>query len=91
MEELNAVTIYWLISIGLLVGLVMDLVMFKRGIGLVGNLIGGLIGSVSIGVLLILLDVFSPLIFAVIGAVTFLFLVNVFSFHPNNSSDVKTG
>lgn len=90
MEELNLVTIYWLISIGLLVGFAMDLIMFKRGVGLIGNIAGGVIGSVVIGVLLIMLGMYAPLIYAALGAVVFLFLVNVFSFHPSDAVDVKT-
>jgi hypothetical protein len=89
MEELNAVTIYWLISIGLLVGFIMDIVMIKRGIGMIGNLIGGAVGSVVIGISVILVGLFAPLVYAALGAIAFLFLVNVFSFHPEDVQDVK--
>lgn len=81
MEELNSVTIYWLISIGLLVGFVIDILMIKRGIGMIGNIIGGAIGSVIIGVIAIYLNLFAPLIYAFLGSISFLFLINVFSFH----------
>lgn len=90
MEELNAVTIYWLISIGLLVGFVLDLVMFKRGVGMISNVVGGAIGAVIIGVSAILLNLFAPLIFAAIGSIAFLFLINVFSFHVTDIVDAKT-
>lgn len=90
MEELNLVTIYWLISIGLLIGYIMDLIMIKRGVGLIGNLAGGVIGALSIGITLISLGMFGPLIYAAIGAIAFLFLVNVFSIHTENKIDVKT-
>jgi len=89
MEELNGVTIYWLISIGLLVGYIMDLIMIKRGIGLVGNLVGGILGATIIGVSLISIGIFAPLVYATIGAIAFLFLVNVFSFHPENNIEAK--
>ena len=89
MEELNIVTIYWLVSIGLLVGFVIDIVMIKRGIGMIGNLIGGAVGSVIIGVSAILLNLFAPLIFAAIGSIAFLFLINVFSFHVSDEVDAK--
>lgn len=90
MEELNGVTIYWLISIGLFVGFVIDLVMIKRGIGMTGNVIGGALGSVIIGVAAIWLNMFAPLIFAAIGSIAFLFLINVFSFHVSEQLDAKT-
>lgn len=89
MEELNAVTIYWLISIGLLVGFVIDIVMIKRGIGMIGNLIGGALGTIIIGVSAIMLNLFAPLIFAAIGTIALLFLVNVFSFHVSDQVDAK--
>lgn len=89
MEELNAVTIYWLISIGLLVGYVTDLLMIKRGIGMYGNLIWGAIGSVLIGVIAILFNLFGALIYAAVGSIAFLFLINVFSFDPSHVTDAK--
>lgn len=89
MEELNGVTIYWLISIGLFVGFIIDLIMIKRGIGMIGNVIGGALGSVIIGVAAIWLEMFAPLIFATIGSISFLFLINVFSFHVSEHLDAK--
>ncbi len=89
MEELNAVTIYWLISIGLFVGFVIDIVMIKRGVGMISNLIGGAAGTIIIGVSAILLNLFAPLILAAIGSIAFLFLINVFSFHIVEQIDAK--
>lgn len=89
MEELNLVTIYWLVSIGLLVGFITDLIMIKRGIGMIGNIVGGAIGSVIIGVICIVLGLFAPLIYAALGSIAFLFLINVFSFHPSSVTDAK--
>lgn len=89
MEELNSVTIYWLISIGLLVGFIIDLVMIKRGIGMIGNIIGGAAGSVIIGVCSIMLNLYAPLIYAAVGSIAFLFLINVFSFHVSEHVDAR--
>lgn len=91
MEELNGVTIYWLISIGLLIGFVIDLVMIKRGIGMMVNIISGAAGSVIIGVTAILLNLFAPLVFAAVGSVSILFLVNVFSMRTSDHVDAKMG
>ncbi len=82
MEELNGVTIYWLISIGLIIGYIMELIMGKRGMSLTGNLIGGVIGSLIIGISAILLNLFAALIYAAIGTIAFLFLCNIFNVHP---------
>lgn len=89
MEELNGVTIYWLISIGLLVGFVIDLLMMKRGIALIKNVVWGAVGSVIIGVVMIVLNVFAPLIYAALGSIAFLFLFNVFSFEQNHKSSAQ--
>ncbi len=89
MEELNGVTIYWLISIGLFVGFVIDIFLGRRGISLIGNLVGGAVGSVIIGVVMITLNVFGPLVYAAIGSIAFLFLLNVFSFEDSHSDEAK--
>lgn len=89
MEVLNGVTIYWLISIGLLVGFILDLFLGKRGMNMAGNLFFGMVGSVSIGISAILLQLYGALLFAAIGAVAFLFLVNVFSIHTENRPETK--
>src|SRR5690625_5704864 len=79
MEELNGVTIYWLISIGMLVGLIADLVMRDKGIGQIPNILWGAGSSVVIGVSLITISIFAPLIYAALGSLTLLFIVNLFS------------
>lgn len=91
MEELNGVTLYWLISIGLLVGFIIDLAMIKRGIGMIGNVVWGAIGSVIIGVAVIWLNLYAPLLYAAIGSIAFLFLVNVFSIHTSDNVGAKAG
>lgn len=84
MEELNGVTIYWLISIGLIIGYLIDLILGKRGMNLVGNLIGGLAGSVIIGIIAISLQLYGALAYATIGSIALLFLVNVFNMEPEH-------
>lgn len=87
MEELNGVTIYWLISIGLMIGYIIELILGKRGMNLAGNLIGGVVGSVVIGITAIILDLFGALIYASVGSVAFLFLVNVFKMEPEHKQE----
>jgi len=91
MEELNAVVIYWLISIGLLVGFIVDLVMIKRGIGMIGNVVWGAVGSIVIGAISISFELYAPLLYAAIGSIAFLFLFNVFSIHASDQVDAKAG
>lgn len=89
MEELDLVVIYWLISIGLLVGFITDLAMIKRGIGMIGNVVWGAVGSLIIGVIAIWFGLFAPLLYATIGSIAFLFLFNVFSIHTSDHVDAK--
>jgi len=89
MEELNGTTIYWLISIGLLIGYVIDLLMMNRGISTIGNVVWGAVGSVIIGVICIILNLFGPLAYAALGSIAFLFLMNVFSFHSDTVADAS--
>jgi uncharacterized membrane protein YeaQ/YmgE (transglycosylase-associated protein family) len=89
MEELNGVTIYWLLSIGLFVGLCVDLLLMNRSIGLIRNAIWGAIGSVIIGVIMIILNMFAPLMYAALGAVALLFLINVFSFEEVHKEAIR--
>lgn len=89
MEELNGVTIYWLISIGLLVGFVIDLIMMRRGISLIGNVFWGAVGAVIIGVSMVTLNVFAPLTYAALGSIAFLFLINVFSFDQEHKDSAR--
>lgn len=90
MEELNGVTIYWLISIGMLVGLVVDLAMRDKGIGLIPNILWGAASSVVVGVSLIAISIFAPLIYALLGTLTLLFIVNVFSIRISDNVAART-
>src|SRR5690625_4061835 len=90
MEELNGVTIYWLISIGMLVGLIADLVMRDKGIGQIPNILWGAGSSVVIGVSLITISIFAPLIYAALGSLTLLFIVNVFSIRISDNVAART-
>lgn len=90
MEELNGVTIYWLISIGMVVGLVVDLAMRDKGIGLIPNILWGAAASVVVGVSLITISIFAPLIYAALGSLTLLFIVNVFSIRISDNVAART-
>ena len=90
MEEINGTTIYWLISIGLMIGYVVWLFMGRRCMNLTGNLAGGVTGSLAIGICAIALDLVGPLVYATIGSVAFLFLANMFSTHVEHKSEAKT-
>lgn len=89
MEEINGVTIYWLLTIGAAIGYFIEMIMGRRGMSLFGNIICGIIGSLSIGLSAIFLNLPGALLFSAIGSIAFLFLVNIFSTHPHHASSVN--
>jgi len=89
MEQVNGETIFWLISLGLIVGLFTEFVMGKNGVGLMPNLAGGAIGTLIIGIVGIQLALPGSLLFGFLGCLAVLFLMNVFSVDTPHDSDVK--
>ena len=81
MENVKGTFIYWLISIGLIVGLLFRLCMRNEGISLKGNLIWGIISAVIMGHIGLYMSIGDGLLFAFIASLPFLFLVNVFHQH----------
>lgn len=89
MEEFNGVMIYWLISVGLLVGLLTDLVLGYRSMGQVKNLIAGALGTLVLGIVFLSAGLSAPLLFASMGTLGLLFLCNAFSIHPGHEADAR--
>lgn len=87
MEELNGAVIFWLLTIGLLVGLIIKLIMGKRGLSLTGNVVFGAVGSILIGALSLKLELPGSMILGFVGCISVLFLTNVFSSHPQDVHD----
>ena len=86
MEAITATHIYWFISIGLLVGLVMGHIMGREGVSLEGNIIMGPIGAVIMGIVGITVGFSDGVWFSFVGLIAFLFLVNVF--HQHHEEDI---
>lgn len=89
MEELNGVMIYWLISVGLLVGLATDLILGYRSMGQVKNLVSGAAGTFVLGLVFIASGLSAPLLFSAMGTLGLLFLANAFSIHPGHEPDAR--
>lgn len=87
MDNLTPQNLYFLFSVGLLVGFLVDLVMGKRALGTFGNLGGGVLGSILIGGICFVFDIVGPLVYAAIGTMLFLFLINIFSVHADEESE----
>jgi hypothetical protein len=78
MEELNGTMIFWLISVGLIAGALTKVTIWKQGVELIPNLIGGAIGAVIVGSVAIMVKMPGSLAFGFLGSLAVLFIINVF-------------
>jgi uncharacterized membrane protein YeaQ/YmgE (transglycosylase-associated protein family) len=85
MEVLDGTTIFWFIAIGLIAGAITKVSLWDKGVELVSNLIAGIIGSVVVGSICVMLELPGSIIFAVVGSVSILFILNVFHLQPEAS------
>jgi len=79
MEEINGATIFWLLSLGMVAGGLMKLFLGNdRGLGIITNIIGGMLGTLIVGILAIQVSVPGSLLLGLMGTMAILFLGNVF-------------
>lgn len=78
MDVLDGTTIFWLFALGLLVGGAVKLVMWNTTVNLASNLAAGAMGSVVVGALTAALQLPGGLLFAFVGSLAILFILNVF-------------
>lgn len=86
MIEVSGTAIFWFISLGLVIGLLFGVIIKKEGVGVKTNIIWGVIGSISTGIIAIELEFGDGLLFAMAGSLCILFLVN--AFHQHHVEDV---
>lgn len=79
MQEINGATIFWLLSLGMVTGSLMKLFLGnERGMGMITNILGGMLGTLVVGILAIVIKVPGSLLLGLMGAMAILFLGNVF-------------
>jgi hypothetical protein len=78
MEVLNGTTIFWLIALGLVVAGLTKLVLWSKGADLKLNLLFGVTGSILLGSISIVLQMPGSFLFAMLGSLSILFILNVF-------------
>ncbi len=78
MENLDGATIFWLVTLGLILGAAAKVVLGSKGLQIGTNLAAGVIGTVSIGAFGIILQIPGSLLLSVLGGISILFLANVF-------------
>lgn len=81
MTALNGTIIFWFIAQGIAVGAIYGIVIKSEGVSVPANMVWGLIGSVVTGSIAILLGLGDGMLFAFVGTLAFLFIVNAFHFH----------
>lgn len=79
MEVLDGTTLFWLLALGMLVGGATKLVMWNTTVALLPNLIAGMAGALIVGGLLVALQLPGGLLFAFLGSLSILFILNVFN------------
>lgn len=81
MYALSGTAIFWFITLGLTIGIIIGRLMKNEGISVYGNLTWGVIGSLIGGTIAIIFQLGDGLIFALMSCLAMLFLVNVFHQH----------
>ncbi|HLR32620.1 MAG TPA: hypothetical protein VK074_09025 [Fodinibius sp.] len=79
MELLDGATTFWLFTIGLLVGGTMKVAMWNTNVSLLANLAAGVSGSIVVGGLTAVLQLPGGILFAFLGSLAILFILNVFN------------
>lgn len=72
------VQIFWMIALGSTLGFAAYYAFFKHGVGLLGSVLTGTLGAVIVGVITYVASFDLPMMYAVLGSITFLFVTNVF-------------
>lgn len=79
MYEINGATIFWLLALGMVSGSAIKLFLGnERGLGMITNIVGGMLGTLVVGILAIKINVPGSLLLGLMGAMAILFLGNVF-------------
>lgn len=78
MEELSGTLIFWLISVGMVAAALTKVSIWNQGVELVPNLIGGVAGAVVTGSVAVFIGLPGSLVFAFLGSLAVLFILNVF-------------
>ena len=85
MEIIDGATIFWLIALGMLMGGAAKVVMWNTNVGLIPNVLAGAAGAVVMGGLIAMLNMDGFLLFAFIGSIAILFIINVFNMEGQNA------
>lgn len=85
MEVLDTATLFWFFALGLLAGGLTKLALGKMGVNLIPNLVAGVLGAIVVGCVALIFQFPGSLIFALLGSISILFILNVFHLQPEAS------
>lgn len=86
MEAINGATVFWLITLGMIAGGATKVVMWNSTVDLLPNVIIGTVAALVVGCSVLTLRLPGSLLFAFIGTLAVLFVVNVFN-QPQKSPE----
>ncbi len=90
MEQVTGEAVFWLLSLGAIVGWLAQQFMGEdEGFGMIPNLVLGAIGSTVTGMLAISIALPGSLLFGFLGCMAILFLANVFSVGDHHHNGVE--
>lgn len=78
MENLDGETLFWLITLGMIIGATAKVIMGNKGLKMLTNLAGGILGTLIVGGIGIELQIPGSMMFGVLGGMAILFIANVF-------------
>lgn len=86
MESISSTSIFWFIALGLTVGAIFGLIVKKEGVSVKKNIIAAVFASILTGSMAIIMGFGDGLLFALLGTLAILFLVN--AFHQHHEEDI---
>ena len=81
METFSITTLIWLTILGTTTGYIVGIIIGHEGTTLISNIIWSIIGAVAVGIISLLFELSGVLIYAFIGTLAVLFIVNIFHLH----------
>ncbi len=90
MEILDGATLFWLFTLGLLIGATAKVVMGSKGLKLMTNILYGIAGTVIVGGAGIELQIPGSMLFGVLGGLSILFVANVFYLQDEHEASHDT-
>lgn len=90
MEILDGATLFWLFTLGMLIGASAKVVMGSKGLQLMTNLFFGIVGTVITGGAGIALQIPGSMLFGVLGGLSILFIANVFFLQDEHEANHDT-